>query len=139
MIRKEPLTRDQRNMYHCASVIDHDGNTIEAVYRNDRPIPPKGAALPVIVIQDKKSDDAKSTTSTGSGSKASKRVAGQNSAPMEDEDEEASKKLGGDKPAPTVLVDEKTANTITGTLIGAAASAAIAYAMFKTRRDRVYR
>lgn len=131
-------------MYHCASIIDFDGNTIEAVYRNDRPMPPDDAGLPVIALQDNKSTKSKSAAGSVKGSKAGsvappKSEASQKSAPKEEEEDTASKKSDGEKTTTRPFVDEKAANTIAGTLIGAAASAAIAWGLLKTRRDSVYR
>lgn len=119
----EPKTRDQRSMYHNATVVDFDGNSIEAVYRNDLTPAAASEASGPSIRQDTRSVVSKSKTSPKAESVKAESVA----------------------PARTVVTktipkpdeDGKAAKTIVGTLIGAAAGAAIAYAMVKTRDDSV--
>lgn len=119
----EPKTRDQRSMYHNATVVDLDGNSIEAVYRNDLVSAASQASGPTIAQLDSRSVVSKTKASTKAESVKAESVAPPRTVVT--------------KAIPKPDEDGKTAKTIVGTLIGAAAGAAIAYAMVKTRDDSV--
>ena len=125
-IHGEPALRDQHTGYYSAAVVDFDNNSIEATYQEqDKEMPVKAES----VADDKRvlawqKDVAKSTV--GLGSEVTKNT---------------SRVIINNVTAPTVTVSRSTAQikddgdisakAIIGTLLGAAAGAAVAYAMTK--------
>lgn len=146
-IHGEPKERDSLSGYYSAAVIDFDGNSIEAVYRSGNSVVASEAGGPTIALLENGSVVSKS-------SRASTIKAAESIAPPRSEaksravskaptaiDRTApstiSHKSQGPPPSYTMQTVQKTddgskaAKTIVGTLIGAAAGAAIAYAMVK--------
>ncbi|KAF7715629.1 Uncharacterized protein PECH_002470 [Penicillium ucsense] len=151
----EPRTRDSQTGYYSAAVIDFDGNSIEAVYRPGA-APSVAASVaggPTIgliengsaaskagsVVSKANSVASKATTVKSRAiSKAPTVVERTVSAPSVVSVKSTGSALayGAPPPAPqppAQKVDDgsKAAKTIIGTLIGAAAGAAVAYAMVR--------
>ena len=131
-IHGEPALRDQHTGYYSAAIVDFDSNSIEATYReHEEGMPAKIES----VASDKRvlawqKDVAKSTV--GLGSEVSKNTA---------------RVIINNVTAPTVTVSRSTAQirddgdmsakAIIGTLLGAAAGAAVAYAMTKGEAENL--
>lgn len=152
-IHGEPCLRDAEQSYYSAAVIDFDGNSIEAVHRpgSSRTKPRAGErALTAIengsgsVVSKASSVKSRSTVRAGNSTpseigsfvKAPSSVGGRS---MHDFDSKSERKPTiSPMPAATQLqVPPKDngltgAKAVVGTLIGAAAGAAAAYAMFKS-------
>ncbi|KAJ5114650.1 hypothetical protein NUU61_000409 [Penicillium alfredii] len=135
-IHGEPKTRDAQSGYFSAAVIDFDGNSIEAVYRPDRSLAPSVASGPTIALIENGSVISKAS------SKASTIKAESIAPPKSEATSRAVSKAptAMERAAPSSYAVQappkpddgsKAAKTIVGTLIGAAAGAAIAYAMVK--------
>lgn len=141
-IHGEPKERDSLSGYYSAAVIDFDGNSIEAVYRSGNSVVASEAGGPTIALLENGSVVSKS-------SKVSAIKAAESIAPPRSEAKSravskaptapsvVSHRSQGPPPSYTTQTVQKTddgskaAKTIVGTLIGAAAGAAIAYAMVK--------
>lgn len=146
-IHGEPKERDPLSGYYSAAVIDFDGNSIEAVYRSGNSVVASEVGGPTIALLENESVVSKS-------SKASTIKAAESIAPPRSEVKShavskaptavdrtvpsvVSHKSHGPPPSYATQTVQKTddgskaAKTIVGTLIGAAAGAAIAYAMVK--------
>lgn len=140
-IHGEPKERDSVSGYYSAAVIDFDGNSIEAVYRSGNSVVASEAGGPTIALLENGS--VASRSSKASTIKAAESVAAPRSEAKSHAVSKAaapsvvSHRSNGPPPSYTMQtvqkVDDgsKTAKTIVGTLIGAAAGAAIAYAMVK--------
>lgn len=143
----EPKERDSLSGYYSAAVIDFDGNSIEAVHRSGHTVVASEAGGPTIAMLENGSVVSKS-------SKASSIKAAESIAPPRSEAKSravsraptaidraapsvSSHRSQGPPPSYTAQTVQKSddgskaAKTIVGTLIGAAAGAAIAYAMVK--------
>ncbi len=129
----EPRTRDSQSGYHSAAVIDFDGNSIEAVYRPGGTVVASEAGGPTIALLENRSVVSKAgTVKSRAISKAPTTV--EKAAPPPTVVSQKSTGSGlAYGPPPVQQVDDgsKAAKTIIGTLIGAAAGAAVAYAMVK--------
>ncbi|KAL4884991.1 hypothetical protein BJY04DRAFT_156576 [Aspergillus karnatakaensis] len=152
----EPKCRDSQSGYFSAAVMDMDGNSIEAVYRPDSDVKSSAGstvarsvvsrAAPVGLLENGSVVSKASTVKTSTRSYASKAVtAVERAAPSERGSSVISTRESQQAPPPpqpqTYVVhhttmqksdDGKAAKTIVGTLIGAAAGAALAYAMSKS-------
>lgn len=132
-IHGEPKTRDTESGYFSAAVVDFDGNSIEAVYRPDGSSRSQlgGPALNVIKNGSVVSRARRSTrTESVAHSKAPSAIM-ENSAPSV---QPIYDHLAQYQPVPVPTPTDNggtTAKTIIGTLLGATAGAAIAYAMVK--------
>ncbi|PIG90154.1 glyoxalase family protein [Aspergillus arachidicola] len=154
-IHGEPKTRDSESGYYSAAIIDVDGNSIEAVYRPSSSSARSEVSRSALALLENGSAVSKTAPSIVSKatSKASS-VKPESVAPPRSEArsyvskattavERAAPSVISREvqpaPSPTYVVhhttqktdDGKAAKTIVGTLIGAAAGAAIAYAMSK--------
>lgn len=131
-IHGEPALRDQHTGYYSAAIVDFDDNSIEATYREQEegmPVKPESVADDKRVLAWQK-DVAKSTV--GLGSEVTKNTA---------------RVIINNVTAPTLTVSRSTAQTkdegdmsakaIIGTLLGAAAGAAVAYAMTKGEAENL--
>lgn len=146
-IHGEPKERDSLSGYYSAAVIDFDGNSIEAVHRSGETFVASETGGPTIALLENgsvvsKSSKAGSIKAAESiappGSEAKSRAVSRaptvinRAAPSV-----CSHRSQGPPPSYTVQTVQKSddgskaAKTIVGTLIGAAAGAAIAYAMVK--------
>ncbi|KAL3472677.1 hypothetical protein BJX99DRAFT_212871 [Aspergillus californicus] len=161
-IHGEPKTRDSQSGYFSAAVVDMDGNSIEAVHRPDIDVRSSKAssvarstvskpALALLeggsVVSKASSVSKVPTVKSDARSYVSKAVtAVDRRAPSEHPASVVSTRERAVQQAPpqTYVVhhhttqnadDGKAAKTIVGTLIGAAAGAAIAYAMSKGDSD----
>ena len=131
-IHGEPAVRDQETRYYSAAVLDFDNNSIEVTHRPKQLEPPKSIAGntddPRVLNWQK--EVAKSTAGSSVPSQvAPSRVAMENVA------------------SPTMVITQSTTTTETkpksemstkaliGTLLGAAAGAAVAYAMTKGEEE----
>ncbi|KAJ5594491.1 uncharacterized protein N7459_000699 [Penicillium hispanicum] len=142
-IHGEPKMRDSQSGYFSAAVIDFDGNSIEAVYRPGNTNAVSEAGGPTIAMLENGSvvsKSSKATTVKPAESVVSSKSRAISKAPTAIERAAptvVSRQSQGMPPAYTVQATQKTddgskaAKTIVGTLIGAAAGAAIAYAMVK--------
>lgn len=137
----EPRTRDSVSGYHSAAVIDFDGNSIEAVYRPGGSVVASEAGGPTIALLENRSVVSKAVSVAPPKSEAAKSRA-ISKAPSAIEKAAPAPTVVSQKstgsalaygPPPVQKVDDgsKAAKTIIGTLIGAAAGAAVAYAMVK--------
>ncbi|KAE8348940.1 hypothetical protein BDV28DRAFT_72772 [Aspergillus coremiiformis] len=161
-IHGEPKTRDSESGYYSAAIIDVDGNSIEAVYRPSSSSARSELSRSALALLENGSVVSKSTPTIVSKvpSKASSvktesmapprsearsyiskaTTAVERAAPSERGAPSVSSREIQPAPSPTYVVhhttqktdDGKAAKTIVGTLIGAAAGAAIAYAMSKS-------
>ncbi|KAL4922160.1 hypothetical protein BDW62DRAFT_197395 [Aspergillus aurantiobrunneus] len=146
----EPKTRDSQSGYFSAAVMDMDGNSIEAVYRPDTDTKSSSgstvarsvASKPALAMLENGSVVSKaSTAKSNARSHASKAMTTMDRAPPSERGGSVvSSREIQQAPAQTYVVhtqtmqksdDGKAAKTIVGTLIGAAAGAAFAYAMSK--------
>ncbi|KAL4987044.1 hypothetical protein BDW68DRAFT_115198 [Aspergillus falconensis] len=152
----EPKTRDSQSGYFSAAVMDMDGNSIEAVYRPDTDtrsssgsstvsgstLARSAVSKPALALLENGSVVSKaSSVKSNSKSHASRAItAVDRGAPSERGGSVVSSREVQQAPPQTYVVhthttqksdDGKAAKTIVGTLIGAAAGAAIAYAMSK--------
>ena len=131
-IHGEPALRDQHSGYYSAAIVDLDNNSIEATYREQKegmPVKTESGADDERVLAWQK-DVAKSTV--GLGSEVTKHTA---------------RVIINNLAAPTVTVSRSTAQNrddgdmsakaIIGTLLGAAAGAAVAYAMTKGEAENL--
>ena len=126
----EPTVRNKETGYYGAVVLDLDGNSIEAMYRDDYPRAAMSDASSVddSRILDWQKDVAKSTASR--------------SPPIESKPDHLTVNTAT---KPTVVVtrhiteqssgSEQSGKALIGTLLGAAAGAAVAYAMVKSEAD----
>ncbi|KAL4866645.1 hypothetical protein BDV12DRAFT_131617 [Aspergillus spectabilis] len=148
----EPKIRDSQSGYFSAAVMDMDGNSIEAVYRPDSGVKSSAGSTvarsvvsrPAVALLENGSVVSKaSTVKTSSKSYASKAITTvDRAAPSERGGSVVSSREIQQAPPQTYVVhthtttqkgdDGKAAKTIVGTLIGAAAGAALAYAMSKS-------
>ncbi|KAJ5692141.1 hypothetical protein N7462_001564 [Penicillium macrosclerotiorum] len=142
----EPKTRDSFG-YHSAAVLDFDGNSIEAVYRPGGTVVASEAGSPTIALLENGSVASKSSrastikapsTIAPPRSEAKSRALSKAPTTIEraaptvvSQQSKASPLAYGPPPAQQSDDGSKAAKTIVGTLIGAAAGAAIAYAMVK--------
>ncbi|KAJ5884957.1 hypothetical protein N7495_009467 [Penicillium taxi] len=129
-IHGEPKTRDSQSGYYSAAVIDFDGNSIEAVYRPGGSVVASEAGGPTIAMLD--------NGSVVSRSNKAKSVKAESIAPPQSKAPTVIERAATVVSQPsytvqTVQADDgsKAVKTIVGTLLGAAAGAAIAYAMVK--------
>lgn len=129
----EPRTRDSQTGYHSAAVIDFDGNSIEAVYRPGSSVVASEAGGPTIALLENGTAVSKANTVKSRAiSKAPTAVENAAPAPTVISQKSTGSALAyGPPPAQKVDDGSKAAKTIIGTLIGAAAGAAVAYAMVK--------
>ncbi|CEJ56869.1 hypothetical protein PMG11_05585 [Penicillium brasilianum] len=137
----EPRTRDSVSGYHSAAVIDFDGNSIEAVYRPGGSVVASEAGGPTIALLENRSVVSKAVSVAPPKSEAAKSRAISKAPSAIEKAAPAptviSQKSTGSAlaygPPPVQKADDgsKAAKTIIGTLIGAAAGAAVAYAMVK--------
>ena len=131
-IHGEPALRDQHTGYYSAAIVDFDNNSIEATYRGQEegmPVKAESVADDKRVLAWQK-DVAKSTV--GLGSEDTKNTA---------------RVIINNVTAPTLTVSRSTAQirddgdmsakAIIGTLLGAAAGAAVAYAMTKGEAENL--
>lgn len=135
-IHGEPKERDSLSGYYSAAVIDFDGNSIEAVHRPGSSAVASEVGGPTIALLENGSVVSKS-------SRASSIKAAGSIAPPRSEAKSRRARTTIDRavqeppPSYTAQTVQKSddgsnaAKTIVGTLIGAAAGAAIAYAMVK--------
>ncbi|KAL4940110.1 hypothetical protein BDV06DRAFT_25883 [Aspergillus oleicola] len=147
----EPKIRDAHSGYFSAAVMDMDGNSIEAVYRPESDtksssgstVAKSVASKPALAMIENGSVVSKaSTIKSNAKSHTSKAITTvDRGAPSERNGSVvSSREIQQAPPQPYVVHthttqntdDGKTAKTIVGTLIGAAAGAAIAYAMSKS-------
>ncbi|KAF3403770.1 hypothetical protein F1880_010186 [Penicillium rolfsii] len=135
----EPRTRDSQTGYYSAAVIDFDGNSIEAVYRPGSTVVASEVGGPTIALLENRSVVSKAV-SVAARSEAKSRAISKAPTTIEKAapaPSVVSQKSTGSAlaygPPPVQKVDDgsKAAKTIIGTLIGAAAGAAVAYAMVK--------
>ncbi|KAI2786682.1 hypothetical protein POX_g09070 [Penicillium oxalicum] len=157
----EPRTRDSQTGYYSAAVIDFDGNSIEAVYRPEAAAASVAASMaggPTIGLLENGSAASKAgSVVSKAGSVASKAptiksraiskpptvIERSVSAPSVVSVKSTGSALAYGAPppppaaAPAQKVDDgsKVAKTIIGTLIGAAAGAAVAYAMVRGENE----
>ncbi|KAF9888455.1 hypothetical protein FE257_008733 [Aspergillus nanangensis] len=153
-IHGEPKTRDSDSGYYSAAVVDFDGNSIEAVYRPGSSSARSDVSRPALALLENGSVVSKASSKVSSikpdnrsdvrsyVTKATTAV--DRAAPSE---RTGASVVSRNTPqpsssSPTYVVhttqkkdDGTTAKTIVGTLIGAAAGAAIAYAMSKGDSD----
>lgn len=145
----EPKTRDSDSGYYSAAILDFDGNSIEAVYRpssssakSEVSVSPRGLLMEGSVVSKSSSRVsaakpesyiAPKSVARSPESQVSKASAADRAAPYVTSQQQPERST-----APTYIMqtnqktdDGKAAKTIVGTLIGAAAGAAIAYAMSK--------
>lgn len=140
----EPRTRDAGAGSFSAAVLDFDGNSIEAVYRSSTSGSDSGPAASSEVIVSPRgllleNGSAASPAKQGYVSSYAPKSPVGNSrvGSVLDRGALAAPGPGQGSGSPTYVVQEqkpddgKTAKTIVGTLVGAAAGAAIAYAMVK--------
>ncbi|KAL5000820.1 hypothetical protein BDV10DRAFT_28932 [Aspergillus recurvatus] len=150
----EPKTRDSQSGYFSAAVMDMDGNSIEAVYRPEMDtrsssgstvsgstVARSAVSKPALALLENGSVVSKSSVKSSAKSHASRAItAVDRGAPSERGGSVVSSREVQQVPPQTYVVhthttqksdDGKAAKTIVGTLIGAAAGAAIAYAMSK--------
>ncbi|KAL4762883.1 VOC family protein [Aspergillus foveolatus] len=156
----EPKTRDSQSGYFSAAVMDMDGNSIEAVYRPDTDmrsnsgstvsgstVARSAVSKPALALLENGSVVSKaSSVKSNAKSHVSRaltavdRPAPSERVPSERGGSVVSSREIQQAPPQTYVVhthttqksdDSKAAKTIVGTLIGAAAGAAIAYAMSK--------
>ncbi|KAB8236770.1 VOC family protein [Aspergillus alliaceus] len=160
-IHGEPKTRDSESGYYSAAIIDVDGNSIEAVYRPSSSSARSEVSRSALALLENGSVVSKAAPSIVSKatSRASSvkpesvapprsetrsyvsraTTAVERAAPLERGAPSVVSRDIQPAPSPTYVVhhttqktdDGKAAKTIVGTLIGAAAGAAIAYAMSK--------
>lgn len=141
-IHGEPKVRDSLSGYYSAAVIDFDGNSIEAVYRSGNSVVASEVGGPTIALLENGSvvsKSSKATTIMAAESIASPRSEAKSRAVSKAPTAPSvvSHRSQGPPPSYTTQTVQKTddgskaAKTIVGTLIGAAAGAAIAYAMVK--------
>lgn len=147
-IHGEPKTRDSQSGYYSAGIIDFDGNSIEAVYRPGTASAASEAGGPTIgllengsvVSKSSKASTVKAESVAPPRSEAKSRAVSKAPTTIERAAPSVISRPSQDPPpsygAPTQTVQKaddgsKAAKTIVGTLIGAAAGAAIAYAMVK--------
>lgn len=114
-------------------MIDFDGNSIEAVYRPGRTVVASEAGGPTIALLENRSVVSKAgTVKSRAISKAPTTVEKAGPAPTVVSQKSTGSALAyGPPPVQQVDDGSKAAKTIIGTLIGAAAGAAVAYAMVK--------
>ncbi|GLI77117.1 hypothetical protein PoHVEF18_005402 [Penicillium ochrochloron] len=135
----EPRTRDSQSGYHSAAVIDFDGNSIEAVYRPGSTVVASEVGGPTIALLENRSVVSKAVSVAAKSEAKSRAIS---KAPTTIEKAAPAPSVVSHKstgsalaygPPPVQKVDDgsKAAKTIIGTLIGAAAGAAVAYAMVK--------
>ncbi|KAE8148529.1 glyoxalase family protein [Aspergillus avenaceus] len=142
-IHGEPKTRDSETGYYSAAIIDGDGNSIEAVYRPSMSSARSESAPSMVTKATSKASSVKPGSVAPSRSEARSYVSKATTAverPAPSERGAPSAVSRGIQPSsPTYVVhhtaqktdDGKAAKTIVGSLLGAAAGAAIAYAMSK--------
>ncbi|KAL5337534.1 hypothetical protein BJX70DRAFT_229629 [Aspergillus crustosus] len=148
----EPKCRDSQSGYFSAAVMDMDGNSIEAVYRPDSDAKSSAGSTvarsvvsrPAVALIENGSVVSKaSTIKTSSKAYASKAISVVDRGAPSERGRSVVSSRGIQQAAPQTYVvhthtttqnsdDGKTAKTIVGTLIGAAAGAALAYAMSKS-------
>ncbi|KAG2421534.1 hypothetical protein HFD88_005509 [Aspergillus terreus] len=162
-IHGEPKTRDSDSGYYSAAVIDFDGNSVEAVYRPGLSSARSEVSRPALALLENAPASAAgsvvskatsvSATSKASSVRRSEARSAVSRAPTEHHrglpaapstTSTSTRSIQQQPPpqTPTYVVhttqksdDGTTAKTIVGTLIGAAAGAAIAYAMSKGDAD----
>ncbi|KAL4748323.1 hypothetical protein BDW72DRAFT_205687 [Aspergillus terricola var. indicus] len=150
----EPKTRDSQSGYFSAAVMDMDGNSIEAVYRPDTDtrsssgstvsgstVARSAVSKSALALLENGSVVSKtSSVKSNAKSHVSRALTAVDRAPSERGGSVVSSREVQQAPPQTYVVhthttqksdDGKAAKTIVGTLIGAAAGAAIAYAMSK--------
>ncbi|KAJ5162387.1 hypothetical protein N7492_007779 [Penicillium capsulatum] len=142
-IHGEPKTRDSQSGYYSAAIIDFDGNSIEAVYRPGTSSAASEAGGPTIGLLENGSvvsKSSKASTIKAESVAAKSRAVSKAPTTIERAAPSVVSRPSQDPPpsygAQTQTVQKaddgsKAAKTIVGTLIGAAAGAAIAYAMVK--------
>ncbi|MCJ1375849.1 hypothetical protein MMC20_007086 [Loxospora ochrophaea] len=134
-IHGEPAVRDQESKYYSAAVLDFDGNSIEAVYREDKENMPSHAAYPsdgtrVVTLH---KEIPRSVTASPTQSHITRN---------------ATRTIVNNMAAPNVIVtrqspsevkynEDMQAKSFIGILLGAAGGAAIAYAMTKGEGENV--
>ncbi|KAL4969974.1 VOC family protein [Aspergillus stella-maris] len=148
----EPKTRDAQSGYFSAAVMDMDGNSIEAVYRPDSDtksssgsstVAKSVASKPALALIENGSVVSKaSTIKSAAKSHTSRAITTVDRAAPSERSASvvSSREIQQAPPQPYIVHthttqntdDGKAAKTIVGTLIGAAAGAAIAYAMSKS-------
>lgn len=136
-IHGEPKERDSISGYYSAAVIDFDGNSIEAVYRSGNSVGASETAGPTIALLEDRSAVSKSRTASIAPPRSEAKARAVSKAPTFERSPplDASHRSQGPPPSYTMQTVPKTddgnqtAKTIVGTLIGAAAGAAIAYAL----------
>ncbi|THC88605.1 hypothetical protein EYZ11_011946 [Aspergillus tanneri] len=155
-IHGEPKTRDSESGYYSAAIIDFDGNSIEAVYRASSSSARSEVSRPALALLENGSVVSKATSKVSSmkpesiappKSEARSHVSRamttvERGMPSERSTPSVSPREIQQGPSPTYIVhtahttqktdDSKAAKTIVGTLIGAAAGAALAYAFSST-------
>ncbi|PGH28595.1 hypothetical protein GX50_08662 [[Emmonsia] crescens] len=144
-IHGEPTLRDAEQNYYSAAVIDFDGNSIEAVHRprsssvSDKPSADR--ALTIIkngsVISRASSTKTESIVRSKSEigtyvSKAKTAVSRTGAASASPQTRAPPSIQLQQQPAPQLKDSTNGAKAVVGTLLGAAAGAAIAYSIFRT-------
>ena len=136
-IHGEPAIRDQETGYYSAAVIDFDDNSIEAMHREREREPSRRSESTTDDkrVLDWQNDVAKSTV--GGGSQVEKSSVGCGSQAGKN----TARIIVNNVTAPAMVVSRSTAQikddsdmnarALIGTLLGAAAGAAVAYAMTK--------
>lgn len=133
-IHGEPKTRDSLSGYYSAAVIDFDGNSIEAVFRS---VPTEVCGPTMALLENgsavsKVSRKAITVKSDTKSQIVSKVPTIERAAPsIISHQSQSAPPSYVVQTTPKSEDGSKTAKTIVGTLIGAAAGAAIAYAMVK--------
>ncbi|KAJ5124698.1 uncharacterized protein N7515_008523 [Penicillium bovifimosum] len=153
-IHGEPKMRDSQSGYFSAAVIDFDGNSIEAVYRSSNASIASEASGPTMALLESSSRSVVSKASSNASTIKAESIAPRSEAgsiARSDRSRASKAPTTIDRSAPSVVSQSrgpppsytmqapapkpddgtKAAKTIVGTLIGAAAGAAIAYAMVK--------
>ena len=134
-VHGEPRLRDPEQGYFSAAVIDYDGNSVEAVHL---PAPASERALTVVEKSSKvsRSIPIREKKKLASGSDVGSAVKSVSKAQTQVSSAHHRSVAPGRAPSPpsnsqTTTKDDSSSKTVVGTLLGAAAGAAIAYAMCK--------